>query len=138
MYYIKFIMKNNVLKLIKYLYYFSLIALFILYLFPGSLIGYFLYGDLGKQPHIIHNPIGTSINHLFCFMYLTALAVICNLKQTIIFTNLYFIIFISVFLEASHYIIPNRAFEFYDLIANIFGVVIVLLINSFTKWSKSI
>ena len=41
-------MKNNVLKLIKYLYYFSLIALLILYLFPGSLIGYFFYGDFGK------------------------------------------------------------------------------------------
>ena len=42
-------MKNNVLKLIKYLYYLSLLALLILYLFPGSLIGYLLYGDLGKQ-----------------------------------------------------------------------------------------
>ncbi len=133
MYYIKFIMKNNVLKLIKYLYYFSLISLFILYLFPGSLIGYFLYGDLGKQPNIIDNPIGTSINHLFCFMYLTALAVICNLKQTIIFTNLYFIIFISVFLEASHYIIPNRAFEFYDLSANVAGVLIIFLFKRIIK-----
>ena len=126
-------MKNNVLKLIKYLYYFSLIALFILYLFPGSLIGYFLYGDLGKQPNIIDNPIGTSINHLFCFMYLTALAVICNLKQTIIFTNLYFIIFISVFLEASHYIIPNRAFELYDLFANVAGVLMIFLIRKLIK-----
>ena len=75
-------MKNNVLKLIEYLYYFSLVALFILYLFPGSLIGYFLYEDLSKQPNLVHNPIGTSINHLFCFMYLTTLAVINNLKKT--------------------------------------------------------
>ena len=80
-------MKNNVLKLIKYLYYFSLIALFILYLFPGSLIGYLLYEDLGKQPNLVDNPIGTSINHLFCFMYLTTLAVICNLKQNEIFSE---------------------------------------------------
>ena len=78
-------MKNNVLKMIKYLYYLSLVALFIIYLFPGSLIGYLLYGDLGKQPNLVDNPIGTSINHLFFFMYLTALAVICNLKQNLIF-----------------------------------------------------
>ena len=126
-------MKNNVLKLFEYLYYFSLVALFILYLFPGSLIGYLLYGDLGKQPNIIDNPIGTSINHLFCFMYLTTLAVICNLKQNQIFTNFYFILIISVFLEASHYIIPNRAFELYDLFANIAGVLMISLLSKLIK-----
>ena len=134
MYYIKFIMKNNVLKMIEYLYYFSLILLFILYLFPGSLIGYLLYGDLGKQPSLVDNPIGTSINHLFCFMYLTVLAIICNLKKIRILTNFYFIIFISVFLEASHYIIPNRAFELYDLIANSAGVILIFLISKLIKW----
>ena len=126
-------MKNNVIKLIKYLYYFSLVGLFILYLFPGSLIGYILYENLGKQPNLVNNPIGTSINHLFCFMYLTTLAVICNLKQTKIFTNFYFIIFISIFLEASHYIIPNRAFEFYDLFANVVGVLMIFLLRKLIK-----
>ncbi len=122
-------MKNNVLKMVGYLYYFSLIALFILYLFPGSLIGYFFYGDLGKQPNLVDNPIGTSINHLFCFMYITTLAVICNLKQIRILTNLYFIFFISIFLEISHYFIPNRAFELYDLLANMIGVILIYLLK---------
>ena len=126
-------MKNNVLKLIKYLYYFSLITLLILYLFPGSLIGYLLYSDLGKQPNIIDNPIGTSINHFFYFMYLTILAVICNLKQDQVFTNFYFIFSISIFLEVSHYIIPNRAFEYYDLLANVAGVLIIFLIRNTIK-----
>ena len=126
-------MKNNVLKMIKYLYYFSLIALFILYLFPGSLIGYFLYEDLGRQPNLIDNPIGTSINHLFYFMYLSVLATICNLRQARIFTNFYFIFFISAFLEVSHYIIPNRAFEFYDLFANVAGVLIIFLLRKLIK-----
>ena len=129
MYYIKFIMKNNVIKLIEYLYYFSLITLFTLYLFPGSLIGYFFYGDLGKQPNLVDNPIGTSINHLFCFMYITTLAVICNLKQIRIFTNLYFIFFISILLEISHYFIPNRAFELYDLLANMIGVILIFFLK---------
>ena len=122
-------MKNNVIKLIEYLYYFSLIALIILYLFPGSLIGYFFYGDLGKQPNLVDNPIGTSINHLFCFMYITTLAVICNLKQIRILTNLYFIFFISILLEISHYFIPNRAFELYDLLANMIGVILIYLLK---------
>ena len=69
-------MKNNILKLIKYVYYLSLITLFTLYLFPGSLIGYLLYGNLSEQPNLINNPIGTSINHLFYFVYLSVLGLI--------------------------------------------------------------
>ena len=80
MYYINLLMKNNIFKIIEYLYYFSLIVLFILYLFPGSLIGYFLYGNLGQQPNLIPNPIGTSINHLIYFSYITLLASIIAAK----------------------------------------------------------
>ena len=58
-------MKNTILKLLEYVYYFSLIILLILYLYPGSLLGYFLYGNLEQQPNLIPNPIGTSINHFF-------------------------------------------------------------------------
>ena len=126
-------MKNLVIKLIKYLYYLSLIALFVLYLFPGSLTGYFLYGDLSKQPNIVNNPIGTSINHFFYFTYLTILGVICNLKQSQFLTNFYFIFSVSILLEISHYIIPNRAFEYYDLLANMGGVLIVFFIRKISK-----
>ena len=129
-------MKNNIFKLTKYVYYFSLLVLFILYLFPGSLIGYLLYGNLGQQPNLIDNPIGTSINHLIFFSYITVLAIIVRVRVKNIFNNYLFIIFISCLLEIFHLIVPNRAFELYDLIANFTGVVIILLINSFIKWKK--
>ena len=61
---------------------------------------------------------------------------IVRLSVKNIFTSYKFIIFISFILEIFHLIIPNRAFELYDLIANIAGVIIVLLINSFIKWKK--
>ena len=136
MYYIRSIMKNTIFKLIEYVYYFSLLTLLILYLFPGSLIGYFLYGNLDQQPNLIANPIGTSINHLIFFSYITLMLMIVRLSVKNIFTSYKFIIFISFILEIFHLIIPNRAFELYDLIANIAGVIIVLLINSFIKWKK--
>ena len=129
-------MKNTIFKLAEYFYYFSLLVLFILYLFPGSLIGYFLYGNLGQQPNIISNPIGTSINHLIYFSYITILAIIVSSRVKNIFTSFKFILFISGILEILHLIVPNRAFELYDLIANITGVVIILSINSFIKWRK--
>ena len=85
-------MKNNVLKLIKYLYYFSLIALLILYLFPGSLIGYLFYGDYGKQPDLIPNPIGTSINHTLAFFYLSILNLISHIRDKSFNQNVIFLL----------------------------------------------
>ena len=129
-------MKNTIFKLTKYVYYFSLLVLLILYLFPGSLIGYLLYGNLGQQPDFLANPIGTSINHLIFFSYITVLAITVRLRVKNIFTNYRVILFISCVLEIFHLIIPNRAFELYDLIANITGVVVILFINSLIKWRK--
>ena len=129
-------MKNTIFKLTERVYYFSLLVLLILYLFPGSLIGYLLYGNLGQQPNLISNPIGTSLNHLIFFSYITSLAIIVRLRVKNIFTSFKIILFISGILEILHLIVPNRAFEFYDLIANFIGVVIILLLNSFIKWRK--
>ena len=126
-------MKNIILKLLEYIYYFSLIILFILYLYPGSLIGYFLYGNLQQQPNLIPNPMGTSINHLIFFSYITTLALIIRSKAVNIFTDYKVILFISFILEILHFVIPNRAFEFYDLIANILGVLIIIFIKRFIK-----
>ena len=61
-------------------------TIIILYLYPGSLIGYFLYGNLEQQPNLIPNPIGTSINHFIFFSYITILALIVRSKAINIFT----------------------------------------------------
>ena len=136
MYYIKRIMKNNVLKLIKYLYYFSLISLFIMYLFPGSLIGYFFYGDLEKQPDLIPNPIGNSINHTLAFFYLSLLGLINFIRDKKFYQTVIFLISLSVILELSHYLIPKRSFQFLDLFANLFGTFLAIIIIMFYKRYK--
>ena len=133
MYYIRSKMNNTIFKLLEYLYYFSLFFLFALYLFPGSLIGYFLYRDLGQQPDLISNPIGTSINHLIYFFYLTILSQIVRFRLKKFFTNLYFVFFISIILEISHLVVPNRAFEYYDLLANVLGVILVIIMKKLIK-----
>ena len=131
-------MKNNVLKLIKYLYYFSLIALFILYLFPGSLVGYLFYGDFGKQPDLISNPIGTSINHALAFLCLSMLGLISYMRDKRFNQNMILLISLSIILELTHYIIPNRSFEFLDLFANLLGALISIFIIVFYKKYKKI
>ena len=120
-------MKNTIFKLLKYSYYFSLLIFIILYLFPGSLIGYFLYGNLGQQPDLIPNPVGTSINHLISFTWLSFLAFIMRLKEKKFINSFQFLLFTSILLEVLHHFIPNRAFEFYDLFANFAGVILTYL-----------
>ena len=127
-------MKNTIFKLLEYSYYFSLIILFVLYLFPGSLIGYFLYNNLGQQPDFIPNPIGTSINHLIFFVYLSILGLTVRLREKFFLNSFSFLIILSILLELSHWLIPKRTFEYYDLFANSTGVVIAyLLIKVFLK-----
>jgi len=126
-------MKNIFFSTSKYLFYFSFIFLLILYLFPGSLIGYFLYGDLGKQPDFISNPIGTSINHLLFFFYLSILGFIFRSNQKKFINSFSFLFLISVILELLHHFIPNRAFELIDLYANSLGVMLAFLIFKFFK-----
>ena len=127
------------IRLIRYLYYFSLLGLLILYLFPGSLIGYFLYSDLGKQPDLIPNPLGTSINHALAFLYLTILGLISYFNKTSFNKVLFFLILLSLFSELSHLVIPNRSFQYLDIFANLLGtlaaIVIIFLYRKF-KYGK--
>ena len=133
MYYIRITMKNNILKLIKYLYYLSIVVLLIIYLFPGSIIGYFLYGDMSKQPSLVSNPIGTSINHFFYFTYLAFLGLIYRLNKKKFFNSFLFLFVLSIFLELLHFFIPNRAFELNDLLSNSIGILIVFFLFKLIK-----
>ena len=127
------------IRIVRYLYKLSLVGLLILYLFPGSLIGYFFYGDFDKQPDMIPNPMGTSINHAIAFFYLTTIGLISYLNQSSFKKILIFLVTLSLFLELSHLIIPNRSFQSLDLFANLLGtfsaIVIIFLYKKF-KYGK--
>ena len=124
-------MKNTIFEVTKYIYYLSLIVLLLIYLFPGSLIGFFLYDNLGKQPNLISNPIGTSINHLIFFFYLGILGFIIHIKYKKMIYSFPFLFCVSILFELLHLIIPNRAFELNDLFANSVGVLAAFLILTF-------
>ena len=125
------------IRIVRYLYNFSLTGLLILYLFPGSLIGYFLYGDLGKQPDMIPNPMGTSINHALAFFYLSILGLMSYLRGPGFNQTIIFLIVLSLLLELSHLIIPNRSFQSLDLFANLLGTLLAIVIIFFYKRLKN-
>jgi len=129
---------NNKNRTIRFLYYLSVIVLFVLYLFPGSIIGYLLYEDLSKQPNLISNPAGTSINHFICFIYLSIIGLFGYLKDDKFKRVLFFLLFLSVILEVLHLVIPNRSFQYVDLIANFTGVLIgYCMVIIYKKWKKN-
>tara|TARA_S200000501_G_C20281362_1_gene507331 strand:- start:91 stop:489 length:399 start_codon:yes stop_codon:yes gene_type:complete len=127
------------ISIVRYLYYFSLLGLLILYLFPGSLIGFFFYGDFSRQPDMIPNPLGTSINHALAFFYLTILGLISFFNQKNFTKILIFLISLSLFLELSHLVVPNRSFQSLDLFANLLGTSIataIILLYKKLKYGK--
>ena len=108
-------------------FYSANIILITLYLYPGSILGCFLYNNCYIQPQITQDFIISS-NHVYAFTLLTCLGIFSfhNTKK-INFLILYLFL-LSIFLELFHIIIPNRGFEMSDLFGNIVGVISVLFI----------
>ena len=125
------------ISIIRYLYYISFLGLLILYLFPGSLIGYFFYGDFTQQPNMIPNPLGTSINHVLAFFYFSILGLIAFIETTKFKQTLIFIIGLAIILELFHLIIPNRSFQFIDLLSNLLGTFLAIVIVFFYRRYKN-
>ena len=121
-------------KLLFYLFNFFLI---ILYLFPGSLLGCFLYNDCKLQPQITKDFI-VSTNHLYAFALFSVIGYLTfNKSNQFIFLTFY-LIFLSIILEILHYIIPDRSFEIPDLFGNIIGVIIITIIVYLFKKNEKI
>jgi VanZ family protein len=129
---------NNKNLTIRFLYYLSVVVLFVLYLFPGSIIGYLLYDDLSKQPNLISNPAGTSINHFIYFLFLSIVGLFGYLKDDSFKKVLIFLLFSSIILEVLHLIIPNRSFQYLDLISNFTGVLLgYCMVIIYKKWKNN-
>ena len=109
-------------------FYSANIILIILYLFPGSIFGCYLYDDCYKQPQITRDFIIISSNHVYAFILLTILGLFSFHNTKKINVLVVYLFLLSVILELFHIIIPNRGFEMSDLFGNIVGVILVILI----------
>ena len=103
------------------------IILIIFYLYPGSIFGYFLYGDSSFQPQLTRDFIISS-NHLYVFIILSALGVVTYQNTRKIKILIIYLFSSSILLELFHIIIPSRGFEWSDLFGNIAGVLFVMII----------
>ena len=116
----------------KFIFYLSNFILLVLYLFPGSLLGCFLYNDCLLQPQITKDFL-VSTNHLYAFSLLSIIGLFTYKNSNKLnFLNLYLIL-LSIILEILHIFIPVRSFELSDLFGNLLGVLIVLTVNFFYR-----
>jgi VanZ family protein len=113
----------------KFFFYLCNFILIILYLYPGSILGWFLYNDTSLQPQITPNLDSiVSSNHIYAFLILSSVGFFTYKKsKKSNFLSIYLIL-LSIMLEIMHYFIPKRSFEFSDLFGNLIGVIIVLII----------
>ena len=119
---IKFFSKNKI-----FFYIINLFLIF-LYLYPGSLIGQILYGNNKIQPQITPNFIISS-NHFYVFMLISTIGFLTYVKNYQIKNLIIYLVLLSIFLEIFHIIIPERTFQWSDLIGNLFGVCVVIIIR---------
>ena len=121
--------------LTKITFHISNIGLILLYLYPGSLIGWLIYDDFQKQPQITSEFSVISSNHVFAFIILSLLGVVSfnNKKIKILFIYLFFI---SICLELCHALITKRSFEYSDLLGNFLGVFLIFILFSLYRFLK--
>jgi len=108
----------------------------VLYIYPGSILGWVVYGKLHKQPQLTSDFFSISSNHVYAFLALSLFGLIAYYKSKKLFI-LNYLILSSIILEALHLIIPNRSFQYSDLFGNIVGVLLsILLFNIYNFWRK--
>ena len=108
----------------------------LLYVYPGSILGFLLYGNSNQQPQITLDFIVSS-NHVYAFIILSVFGFINYYKTNKLLISIY-LLSISIFLEVLHFVIPNRSFQFSDLFGNMIGVLLAFfIINLLNYWRKN-
>ena len=127
---------KKVSLLTKIIFHIANILLLVLYIYPGSILGWLIYDNIQKQPQITSDFIfSLSSNHILAFLILSFLGLFSYYDKhvKILFSYLFFI---SIFLELWHFVIPQRSFEYKDLFGNVCGVLIVFLILNVYNFFK--
>ena len=121
--------------MIKILFHILNVIFVFLYIYPGSLLGFYIYKDISKQPQISADFFMLSSNHVYAFLFLSSVGLISYFKNLKII--ILYLVFISIILELLHLFIPNRSFQFSDLFGNIVGVLVpIFILILFNFWRK--
>ncbi|MBO6489770.1 MAG: VanZ family protein [Pelagibacteraceae bacterium] len=122
---------------LRILFHILILILIILSLYPGSILGFLLYGDFKLQPQITKNFSYISSQHLYVYLLVSALGFFSYLRDKKFNLVVIYLFFLSIILEVTHLVISERSYQIEDLTGNILGVLIaytIVLIYKF--WRK--
>ena len=122
---------------LRIIFHILILILIILSLYPGSILGFLLYGDTGLQPQITKDFLYISSQHLYVYFLVSALGFFSYLRDEKFNLVVIYLFFLSIILEVAHLIISERSFQIEDLTGNILGVLIAYIIVIIYKfWRK--
>ena len=113
----------------KVIFYFINVCLIFLYLFPGSIFGCIFLDDCKRQPQITPDLAIISSNHFYAFLIISIIGFFTYSKKKDLKFLIIYLILSSILLEILHLVIPERSFQWSDLVGNFIAVVVVIFIN---------
>ncbi len=128
---------RKIRKYLDLLFKISNFIIITLYLYPGSIFGWILHKNLRSQPQLTGDFLSLSSNHLYTFLILSFIAILSYSNNTKKLNYIFlYLFFISIILELAHLVIPNRSFQFEDLIGNLTGVIISYILIKFYEFIR--
>jgi VanZ family protein len=122
---------------LRILFHILILLLIILSLYPGSILGLFIYGDARLQPQITKDFLYISSQHFYVYFLISALGFFSYFRDKKYNLVVIYLFFLSITLEVAHLVISERSFQIEDLTGNILGVLIAYIIVLIYKfWRK--
>ena len=128
---------DKAVSYLRILFHILILILIILSLYPGSIIGFLLYGDIRLQPQITKDFLHISSNHFYVYFLISTLGFFSYLRDRKFKLVVIYLFFLSIILEVAHLVISERSFQIEDLTGNVLGVLIAYTVALIYKlWRK--
>ena len=128
---------DKAVSYLRILFHILILILIILSLYPGSILGFLLYGDFRLQPQFTKDFLYISSQHFYVYFLVSVLGFFSYLRDKKFKLVVIYLFFLSIILEVSHLVISERSFQTSDLAGNILGVLIAYIVVLIYKfWKK--
>ena len=127
---------DKAVSYLRIIFHILILILIILSLYPGSILGFLLYGDSRLQPQVTKDFLYISSNHLYVYFLISTLGFFSYLRDRKFKLVVIYLFFLSIILEVTHLVISERSFQIEDLTGNILGVLIAYIIVLICKFRR--
>lgn len=106
----------------KFIFFTNIFVIVLLSVYPGSLLGLIFFGNDDVLPG------SDKLHHFVAYFITTIFGLLAYSQKNIFFQLSFSLLLLGSILEIIQIWIPNRSFEFLDMLSNTSGVVIGLIV----------